>query len=249
MRVETIFTELHLVGSIALRRLQIHYMALHCKGWVVTRRICNVLPSPNALSLSLVCGSSSVSSLSSSSWASSSLGRIQTNRPPFSNQISKDQSHHQRWSIWETCASDQREREAYLEIKRGGATHQSPETERQSWWTWKKTTVVQLRSNSSACLLLILWTLLCTNRLEIQNQEYVEFMADVVSKNTFSTLYFHSSYPKCILWLCWTFVHLRGNKKAWESPRTGRDTGQPAWLHTQHLASLPACLLPRAGFF
>ena len=51
---------------------------------------------------------------------------------------------------------------------------------------------------------------------------------------------------KCILWLCWTFVHLRGNKKAWESPRTGRDTGQPAWLHTQHLASHS---LPRAGFF
>ena len=45
---------------------------------------------------------------------------------------------------------------------------------------------------------------------------------------------------ECILWLCWTFVHLRGNKKAWESPRTGRDTGQPAWLHTQHLASLPS---------
>ena len=62
-------------------------------------------------------------------------------------------------------------------------------------------------------------------------------------KATFPLWIFSRPYCKCILWPCWTFVHLRGNKKAWESLRTGR--GPCLITHpTSVQTSSPSACLP-----
>ena len=140
------------------------------------------------------------------------------------------------------------EREPYLEIKRGDATQQS-ETERPSCWTWTWTwtwTAVQQRSHSCACVLLILWTLLCTNYLEI-----VSIICWVYSRGRskkhfssgFSLVPIGNVFCECVeLLSIWGAIRKRGRARG-----LGGTLGS---LLDYTLNIWPAChSLPRAGFF